>query len=201
MENILEIKSFEELKGYLKKIESPKITLILVDQKNYKKLLVNLLKVLVNEENAPGIFITFNYPYSFLRNLFDEENINTKNLYFIDCISQTMFVEKVSVSYSEVLTTEECIFLRSPTHLSELAIIVYELLSSIKNPQKKFVILDSLHAMSIYNSKDRVVKFTHFLLNKLRIFRMTGFISLSLKNEVLEEVSDFFDEILKIENL
>jgi len=196
------IKSKEELKNFLKNMPQQKVVLYIVEPKECKNFILNFFKTLINELNCTGIYITFSYPYNYLKELFEKENINIENLYFIDCISNYYFSPKeIKVSQGEILTLEECMFLKSPYNLSELALTIYELISSAKNPTKKFVFLDSLNSMLIYNSKEIVIKFLHFLITKLRIFGIIGFICTSTEKNIEESYYTLFDETIKIESL
>ena len=202
MKSTQAIKNKKELENFLKNFPYKKIILFIVNPKDYKKFILTVLSFLTNKQNKSGIYITFTFPYVHLKELFKSENIKTENVYIIDCISNYHYsAEGIVTIKSDVVTMEEALYLKSPTRLSELALIIYELISSVKNPQEKFVLLDSIDSMLIYNGRDNVIKFLHFLLTKLRIFGVVGFFSSSSSKEIEEMLYMFFDEITLIESI
>ncbi len=183
-------------------IKNPKVVLFEINPKIYRKFLIFLSKILISKLNFSGIYITLNYPYSYLIKILKEEDIDIKKIYFIDCVSQMQYAPKgILITPFEVQSNEEAIFIKSPSNLSEFVLIVYELLSSVKEPRKKFIFIDSLNILFLYNDEKNVLKFLHFLTSRLKIFGFVGFAVVLEKDKKTEMFYEFFDEVINIEDL
>src|SRR3989339_1191512 len=66
------------------------LSLFVVDSAKFSKATKELVNVLCNDHELPGIYLTTNKPYESLMQSFTEHGIKTDRLLFIDCISQTV---------------------------------------------------------------------------------------------------------------
>lgn len=183
--------SFNELKSKFENIPQGSIILVISDAKETLKININILKILMIGETS-GLYITINQPYKSLIKILKENNINIKNLFFIDCITETI--------HGKPERTRKCLFISSPKGLTELGIAVSEVLESIKK-REKFMFMDSLSTLLIYNSAGSIAKFSHFLMNKIRLANVTGiFISIEkeMDKKLISQLSSFSDRIIMI---
>lgn len=170
------------------------IVLFVVSAKMYHQLNEALLKVLLSTEHLKGIYITVNKPYSAIKPSLEAKGINTNNLFFIDAITQ-----RVS---GIAMRTEGVLFMASPQSLTDLGIAIDEALSSFGEGQK-FVLLDSLSTLQIYNSSGTVANFLHFLTAKLRISGVKGvFITLQAGTDqrLIDLLVQFGDKVIYIDS-
>lgn len=90
--------------------------------------------------------------------------INQKRLVVIDCVSKFKEVEEFKNIY----------YASSPSDLSEVAIKVSEAVSDSRNAGEKWLVIDSLSAMSLYNTAGGILRFMQFLFKKLRMLNFDG---------------------------
>jgi archaellum biogenesis ATPase FlaH len=68
-------------------------------------------------------------------------------------------------------------------------------------PEPKFIILDSISHMLIYNDKNSIREFMHYLINKMRLSKVGGFLLTVEKeevDEVIEIIQPLVDKVIKI---
>jgi len=199
------IKSMGELKEFIKSLPSNKIVLFLIDPKKYMNRNLSILKVFINQNMFSGIYITVNRPFDTLIKIMKEESIDTEKIFFIDCITKMMpSSDKVSLdSKSKYEKTKNCIFIPSPSRLTEIGLALSEALSGIEKPENKFLYLDSLSTLLIYNDLDTMVKFIHFLSTRIRLFGIVGIIMCVEKRiderlfNILLEICDTIVEVVE----
>jgi len=167
------------------------IVLILVDSINYVKVNLEIIKYLINKKQIPGIYITVNRPYENMVKTLEQNGIDIKKLFFIDCITPTL---KGSPDRNE-----NVLFVASPQSLTDLGIVLSEVMESVKVPDK-FLFLDSLSTLTIYNSAVTVAKFSHFVVNKIRVGSFKGiFITLDKETDetLIRTLSQFCDKTIR----
>ena len=150
------------------------IILLLANSINYLQTNLDVLKYLINEVQMNGIYITINRPaMDMIKNL-QKVNINTKNLFFIDCISET--------AKGNIERTDNILYTSSPKNLTDIGIAISEITKSLKDPSNYFLFLDSVSTLLIYNSARSIVQFSHFLINVIRTNNLNGVI-MSVESE------------------
>ena len=176
-----EMDDFEDgLRQKLQSVDEGAITLILTPAVDYFRSILVILDVLVNEKDCGGVYMTVSKPHAFVSRVLDRENIPTNKLFFIDFIS-CMAGEKVG-------TRGNCVFVENPTSLEEISMYADELIEKLETPEK-FLLLDSLSTLLIYNNAQSVKKFSHFLINKLRMDGMSG-IFVTLDEDTSRDLTD-----------
>lgn len=157
-----------------------------------KHLEVNtaILDYLVNTKKVNGIYVTMREPYDSLAEILKKKKIDVNKLIIIDAISGVMGKEKYEA--------ENCIVLPGPTSLTDVAIKITETYHS-KNIQ--FLLMDSLSTLLLYNTEAKAMRFTHYLVTKLRKLKLSGII-LSLEKEMdkklIKSVFEFCDKVVKL---
>ena len=179
-----------ELKETFKKeIKSLKdyILLITVDAKNYQKIIIDVVKSLV-EQNIPGVYVTLNKPFEIMQRILASNNIDTRLIIFIDVASRT-----------EAKKVENCLYIGSPEKLSDMSVAMDQAIKAL--PIEKFLIFDSLNTLSIFNKQATVARFVHFLTGKMREWKVKGVI-ITLEKEteqfLLDELTQFSDARIDI---
>ncbi|MDP3765689.1 MAG: ATPase domain-containing protein [Nanoarchaeota archaeon] len=171
---------------FKKEVKSLKdyILLITVDAKIYQKTTVDVVKSLVNEQNIPGVYVTLNKPYGIMQRAFENSNIDTRLIIFIDAASRT-----------EARKVENCLYIGSPEKLSDMSVAMDQAVKALPTSDK-FLIFDSLNTLSIFNKPGTVARFIHFLTVKMREWKVKGII-ITLEKEtdpaLLDELTQFSD--------
>ncbi len=173
----------------LKKLKDDEITLITSPAEELLKNDIKVIKKL--SRNHKGVYVTINQPYVALKRILEKKKVNLDNIFFIDMISSTVSAEPER--------TKQCLFINSPTSLTELGIAIEQLINSIKE-NKKFIFFDNLSAFLIYNELNVLSEFSHFIINKMRVNEVTGVIMSveeEMGKELLDTISSFCDKVIK----
>jgi KaiC/GvpD/RAD55 family RecA-like ATPase len=161
------------------------IALALVDSKNYQKTNIQLLRTLI--KGRSGVYVTINKPYVTMKAILEKEKINTKLIIFIDAITK--------LTKGSTKKDENCLYLDNPQSLTDISVAITEALNSIK-AENKFIFLDSLSTLLIYNHAGTIAKFVHFLTGRMRTWGIDGII-ISLESEsdkaLIAKLSQFCD--------
>jgi KaiC/GvpD/RAD55 family RecA-like ATPase len=168
------------------------IILFLADASSYLEMNSFILKYLLQEKKADGIYITVNRTAKSIRENIERMGIEAKNIFFIDCASGA-----VTKRYQKV---ESTLIIYPPENLTDIGIMLSEKIkaSSAKN---QFLLLDSLSTLLLFNSTKTVVKFSHFLVNLIREYKLKG-VLMSLEKETDEFVKRtlyvFSDKVINV---
>lgn len=131
-----------------------------------------------------GIYVSVNKPYHALVDDMREIGINTDHIFFIDLISNEITREHKGI--------DNCIFVNSPSNLTDLSIVVNEVFQAIKT-SKKFFIFDAISTLLIYNDSKIIEKFVHYLTSRMNVLDVGG-ILLSMEHELDERTRTFIDQ-------
>ena len=188
------MKTIKELSDYLKQMPRDFVVLIVVSAEDYARANGEILKVLANEDNLPGLYITVNKPYITMKRSLEENGVRTERIFFIDCITKT------AGGMSE--DDKNVLYLDSPQNLTGLGMAMGEALSNMPAGDK-FLFMDSLSTLLLYHNIGTVAKFSHFLTSKMRVWGLRG-ILMSVEKETdpefANQLSQFCDAVLKIED-
>lgn len=185
-QSIETIKGEKNLKKFVKSLKPKSVVLFVIDAKKYHKIHPKLLKTVIEEKCFAGIYITINKPYTALVKYLEENKIKTDNIFFIDAISKTVG--------GEIKMTKDCLFIPSPSQLTDLAIALSQALESMEYKENKFIFLDSLSTLLLYNSFEVVAKFVHFVISRLRLFGLVGMI-ISIEKQIDERMLNILIEM------
>ncbi len=173
-------------------LPDPFVVLFLASPVAYVAKSLKLLREFVNNRSMTGIYITVNRPYLGMVSLLKVEKIETKRMFFIDLITKTLG--------DRPARTSNCIFMGSATNLTDLSIAISQAVS-VNQDEKKFIFLDSLSTLLLYNEAGTIAKFSHFLTSRLREWNVDGvFILLDTQSdeELTSRLSQFCDRVVKV---
>jgi archaellum biogenesis ATPase FlaH len=105
-----------------------------------------------------GVYVSASRPYRFMLKEMQKRGINPDNLLFIDCISRMAGEQPRG----------KCLYVENPSALGEISLHIASILDKIES-NEKFLIMDSLSTLLIYNSANSIKDFLTFLINKLRL--------------------------------
>lgn len=180
-----------DFKKELKDLEENPIISFLVAEDKYNETNISILKILINEFKMPGVYITVNKPYKSVAGTLKNNGIDTSKIFFIDTVTK--------LAKGEEPRTENCLFMESPESLTDLSIALGEAVNSI--PGDKFIFLDTLSTLLIYNEAGTVTKFAHFLTSRMRAWSVKGIIISLIKEtkpELQAELAQFCDKIVDV---
>lgn len=166
------------------------LILFLVSSEDYEKVNAQILKKLVNEEKLNGIYVTLNKPYTAISERLKKTGIKTDRIMFMDGITRMTKGKEELVG--------NCYYFRDSHSLTRLSIVISEVVRMIKG--EKFLFLDSLSTLLIYNSSGNVTKFSHFLTTKMREWNLKGVLmslKKDMKKELIEDIAQFCDEVVR----
>lgn len=137
------------LKEKIIKKEPHKFTLLSIPLEKAPKTSVDIINSFINLGYS-GIVVTLIKDYREIVNLFFQNKIEISKLYFIDGISRLYGISEAddkNVSY-----------VSGPLSLDEISKVISEQLKSIVN-EKKFIYIDSVTSILLYNSIERTNQF------------------------------------------
>jgi archaellum biogenesis ATPase FlaH len=162
------------------------VVLTILPNANYEELNMHMINLLTNKRKAKGGYITANRPYSNIIELMKKNDIDHNNLFFIDCVTE------------KDESADNCVFLKSSESLTNIGIALDPI---YKSDTHSFIVLDSLDALSIYNKKKDIIRFTHELINKTRENKMSGImvgLPEDADKEILDHLASFCDTVIDL---
>lgn len=164
---------------------------ILLPGSNYSDLVQALFQRIRDKPDEAWVYVTVTKPYDTLAKQYEFIN-ECKNIKFIDCISRAAGLSKL---YNNV------IFLESPSMLEKLGLEIMNNYKQVGEGIEKFLVIDSLTNLIIYNDPDIITKFFYHIINRTRA-KDIHTISLAIEEEGLENYLNRLiylnDKILKI---
>ncbi len=173
----------ESLEG----LEKP-IVLGLVDPNRYQEAVELVLRYLTGRIHF-GIYITFNKPFATLTKSFEKVGLPVESLFFIDGITMV----------SSPIEERSHTLLGPATDLSNLCVATSKAVS--QSNEEKFIVLDSLSTLLIYNDGRAVAKFAHLLTEKMRRWGTSGFLltcEMNPKRDLVPTLAPFCDKVVKL---
>ena len=164
--------------------------LYLSQPEHYFSSVVHIFKESLMDKSV--IYVTTNKPYPHLVNLLERDDVNTKNIFFIDCITKQILP----------VTTEpdNCLFINSPHEITAIGIAVSRAVEHLVGERVLF--LDSLSTLLLYNDEKIIGQFSNFMINKMLVSGVSSIImvlSSDVEREVIKQIMSFVDEVKKYE--
>jgi len=167
------------------------IVLILHSGKNNLSIMVDMLYILTNHENIPGVCVSVVRPYDSLEPALEKKGVDTDKIIFIDAVTRTI---------KEAEDTARCIYVDNPKKLIDINLYIDAALAAITFDEK-FVFFDSLSTLAIFNQIKDLERFFYFLTSKMRVNSVKGiFLSLNKDKDkgAIKEVTKYCDRIIEI---
>lgn len=172
-----------------KELSSPRNWVIIVDVavEDHLDAVLEVVKTILRQQDAKLLYVTVNKPAIAIRSTLKDKKINEGDVYFIDCVGAGSTRREERTIYVE------------PTNLTGISLAINEMLQSIEG--EKVVMFDSLSTLLIYNSSESVAKFSHFIMAKIRNYRVRGVFLASEKDtpaELYSTLLQFADKVVKM---
>jgi len=164
---------------------------ILLPGSNYQELIQALFERIKSKPDEAWIYVSVTKPF---QNISKQLPFITeiKNIRFIDCISRAAGISK---------ETKNVIFIESPTMLEKIGLEIMNIFKEVDPKTKKYLVIDSLTNLIIYNDPEIVTEFFNHIINRTRA-RDINTISLAIEEEGMESYLNRLiflnDKILKI---
>ncbi len=165
----------EMLSGGLSDLSNKRVIMVEAKSENHRLVLASLLEILISKNKMGGVYLSISKPSDSIIHAMEEAQISSKDIFFIDCIS--LMAGKLKKDKSE-----QVIFVENPSSLEEISMYLDKMLTRVKSPNK-FLFLDSISSLLIYNTDKSVKEFTHYLINKIRLEQLMGVILTIEKKE------------------
>ena len=164
---------------------------ILLPGNSYADLIQALFERIHDNTDEFWVYLTVTKPYDNLTKQYEYLK-QSKNVKFIDCISRAAGISKAD---------QNCIFVESPTMLEKISLEIINQFKEVGDDAKKYLVIDSLSNMIIYNDPEIVTEFFYHILNRTRA-KDIHMISLAIEeeglNQHLNRLIYLNDKILKV---
>lgn len=171
----------------LDELERP-VVLALIDPVKYQDAVLELLRYFT--ARAPrGVYVSLNKPFAVLSKAFEKAGIPCSSLFFVDAITNVPSIQE----------EENHTCLGSGVDLSNLCIGISKAVNRITGD--KFLFLDSLSTLLIYNDPKAVAKFAHLLTEKMRRWNTSGSlltVEMNTEHDVVSQLAPFCDKVVKL---
>jgi KaiC/GvpD/RAD55 family RecA-like ATPase len=140
-----------------------------------------------------GIYITLSKDYKDLTKIFRKEKINLGKLAFVDGVSQMYGIGAVDAPNVK--------YVSGPLSLDGIVAAITDIIPVMKS-KKKFVFLDSITTVLLYNSLERTLKFSEFLTASLQRLQVAGVVTSVSKgfanDNLIRELTKMSNEVIKL---
>ena len=173
----------------LESLEHGYSVLVITPLEKLQENTTGVMKVLTKGD-VPGVYVSLNKPYRSILQVFQDGGVNADKILFIDAIaSKDMRSEKI----------KGVLHIDDPTDLKMLDETIKSYLREM--PGEKYLVIDALSTLLIYNSKTEVAKFVKSMTEHALEYK-TKTVALSPKtgdNELLTYIFNFFDKVIQAE--
>ena len=170
-----------------KELEKSKTVLLIIPGVEYNDVLIDTVKKLSGKKIG---YVTLNKTFDSLKEILLKNKVNVDAITFVDAISKT--IKQVPDQ------TEECYFVSSPGALTELSIVISELIKQ----NFDYIIFDSLTNLLIYQDEAPVAKFVSHIINRIKETNSKAvFYALRLgeQEELIQKSEMFVDSVVELE--
>jgi KaiC/GvpD/RAD55 family RecA-like ATPase len=179
--------AYDSIFQALHELDKP-IVLTLIDPMRYQEAVFGVVKYFA-AKSPQGVYVTLNKPFSALTKTFEKAGISSDSLFFVDGIT--------NVPAAEESADHAC--LGSGIDLSNLCIGISRVIGKFQ--EEKFLLLDSLSTLLIYNDSKAVSKFAHLLTEKMRRWNTAGSlltVEMNAEKDVVSQLAPFCDKVVKL---
>lgn len=169
------------------------VALLTVNSDIYSLVGNSLLRNFVGEKGMQGVYVSVNRPFVAVKRALAKEGIDHAKIRFIDMVSR--------MSGANQPEARNCDYLDAPTNLTELMLALEKAVDAIKQP-RKFLIVDSVATLLVYNDVEAVEKLVHALVGKANEWDTQTVLLMVLSGETrgfVQIIGQFCDKVANIE--
>lgn len=178
------------MESHFKNLPSGFVVLVLSEADKLLDTNISILKTLSKQDHL-GLYITVNHPYKKLIEVLEKNKIDTSKMFFIDCISN--MVGENSRREKNVL------YIASPSGLTELGIAISQAVEALPM-KRKYLYMDALSTLIIYNTAGSLARFSHFLMSKIKLLGISGIfmaVNKEIDETLIAQITQFCDKVIK----
>jgi len=131
---------------------------IQVPENRHGDLLEALFHSMLSNKQDAWTFVTVSKTFNFLANTY-KQGIQSANIKYIDCISRSAGISELD---------NNCNYIESPVMLEKLILEILNNFKGLKKEADKYVVIDSVSALMIYNDPEIIREFISLLMNRSR---------------------------------
>jgi len=179
-----------------KEIENKELVFLIVPSDKVDEINKDILEYFINKKKAICIHTTFAKPYKVILKNLKKETINTNRLFIIECVTPVS-------QWGEISGKDNIIFCQ-PNSLTNISISVTTALKNMPRDKDRVLVLDTISTLMLYNNKNDVIKFIHYLIGEIRRYDVKSFIFTldeDSDKSVISEISRFCDISLRLPQL
>ena len=201
-EKTIEMDSIIEMLSPIRKIELqvaenvkelPKdgyAALISVRPDSYNNAVLGIVKYF-EKKGMEGVYVTVNKSaFDMVKNL-DAGKIKYEKVYFLDAISKIAERDKENEKFK---------YVEAPYDLTSIDVNANKLLGEIKE-KEKFLVLDSVNALLVYNEEGNVKRFCHEMTERMKdkgVQAMFVLVQSEKTKDIFETLSQFCDKVIEV---
>ena len=133
-------------------------------------------------------YVSLSKPFLSLQTTLKKTRLNADSIFILDLITRSVFEPK---------ETDNCVYLDSPENLTDVSIVISEILKQ----DIDIIIFDSISTFLIYKESKPIIKFIHNIITKIKVSNKKA-LFLCIKEEkardLIENVSMFVDKMIKV---
>jgi len=164
---------------------------ILLPGNNYSDLTQALFEYMRSRPEDAWVYLSITRPYDNIIKDFKDAR-ERKNIKFIDCISRAAGISP---------NQNGCIYIESPSLLEKVILEITDIFRDLEDDVNKYLIIDSLSSLLIYNDTSLVTEFFTHLSNRTRTLGIYT-ITLVIEEETDENINKTLylksDKIIKV---
>ena len=156
---------------------------------DYSLLNIELLKKIHTDKNI-CMYVCFTEKYLQVDKKLKRAGIDTSNILFVDLISN---------SKDQKSKSGNCVFLGKADNFIDLTIVLHDFMS-YKKKVDKCVYVDSVSAMMLHNSKEKVLEFLQYLSAKTKIWSARSVLLMideDMEADTVQEVEKVCDKLIR----
>lgn len=131
---------------------------IQVPENRHDDLLEALFNFMLSNPNDVWTFVTASDTYDHISKTFKEISEHS-NIKFIDCISRAAGISELQ---------SNCTYVESPTMLEIVSLEIMNNFRGVDDEVEKYVVIDSLSALMVYNDSEVIREFVSLLTSRAR---------------------------------
>jgi KaiC/GvpD/RAD55 family RecA-like ATPase len=182
----------ELLKDHFGRLSQGWVAVLQLPMEKAAEVNIESIKVL-QELGYEGVYITLSKDYKELVKLFRDHKVDMARLAFVDGVSQMYGIGAVDAPNVK--------YISGPISLDGIVAAITDIIPMMKS-EKKFVFLDSITTVLLYNSLERTLKFSEFLTTSLKRLQVAGVVTSVSKgfanDNLMRELTKMSNEVIKL---